>query len=459
MTKRQTTEYVCQGCGFRSGKWLGRCPDCGRWEGFVEELRSGNFPRGQGAPSALRPAGETEGPVPFDRIASQDQCRIQTGNPEFDRVLGGGLVPGSLVLIGGEPGVGKSTLLLQVAGALAGGDQPVLYVSGEESERQLKLRGERLGLQAPNLLILPETRLERIAAEAGRLQPALLIVDSIQTVFTTDLESAPGSIGQIRECATRFLFLAKSTGIPVFLIGHITKEGAIAGPKALEHIVDTVLYFEGERHHNHRIVRAVKNRFGATSEVAIFEMTGEGLLTVKNPSALFLAERPAGSAGTAVTCCVEGSRPLLIEVQALVSLSTFSAGRRMTQGFDRNRVSLLLAMLERVAGINLLGADVYLNMAGGMTVEEPAADLAVVAATVSSFRNRAVPDDIVLIGEVGLAGEIRAVPQAGLRAKEAANLGFRRCVLPEGNTPLHAAPSELEIVPVKEIQGVMDVLF
>lgn len=450
---RRSTIYTCQGCGYHTPKWLGRCPDCGAWESFVEE----RVPEGKGGASGIRNGIGT--PVPFDSIESQDNSRLSTGLPEFDRVLGGGLVPGSLVLIGGEPGVGKSTLLLQVAGAMGHGDRRILYVSGEESERQLKLRGERIGVSAPGLYVLPETELSAVESAVSALSPGLVIVDSIQTVFSPGLESAPGSISQIRDCATRFLFLAKSTGIPVLLIGHINKEGSIAGPKALEHIVDAVLYFEGERHHNHRIVRAAKNRFGAASEVALFEMTGKGLMEVGNPSAVFLAERPADAPGTAVLCCVEGSRPLLVEVQALVSLSSFSAGRRMTQGYDRNRLSLLLAMLDRVAGLGMLGADVYLNMAGGLSVEEPAADLGIVASVVGSFRNRSIPRDAAFMGEVGLTGEVRAVPQASLRIREAAGMGFTRCFVPAGNQPLHELPSGIEPIFVRTVNELLDQLF
>jgi len=456
LAKKTRTVYTCQSCGWQSGKWMGRCPECGAWESLVEEVVVPAAPR-RGTPSSGEAARARL--LRYDEIDSQADIRSPSGCPEFDRVLGGGVVPGSLVLIGGEPGVGKSTLLLQVAATVAAAGQTVLYVSGEESERQLKLRGQRLGLAAPELYIMPETQLEQIEAEVQRLRPALVVADSIQTIYTAELDSAPGNISQIRECATRFLYLAKSSGIPFFLIGHITKEGAIAGPKALEHIVDTVLYFEGERHHNHRIVRAVKNRFGATSEVAIYEMTDRGMREVANPSALFLAERPAGVAGTAVICSMEGTRPILVEVQSLVSQSNFSAGRRMTQGFDRNRISLLLAMLERVAGLNLLGADVYVNMAGGMQVDEPAADLGVVAAIVSSWHNRPLPAEAVFIGEVGLAGEVRAVPHGALRVREAATMGFGRCFLPAGNLPLQPAPKDLDIVPVKGINQLLDQLF
>lgn len=449
------TYYQCQGCGHRSSKWLGRCPGCGEWETFVEERREAASPRHK----PLRDAIVTEAvPLPFDGIDGADTLRVPTGNREFDRVLGGGLVPGSLVLLGGEPGVGKSTLLLQVAGHLAA-TLPVLYVSGEESARQVKMRGERMGLNAPNLYVFAENRMDAVTRQAVALGPGLLVIDSIQTLFAPELESAAGSIGQVRECASRLLMLGKSSGTAVCIVGHITKDGAIAGPKALEHIVDTVLYFEGERHHHHRIVRAVKNRFGASGEVALFEMTSSGLLAVGDPSSLLLAERPEGACGVAVICSIEGSRPLMVEIQALVSLSQFTAGRRMTQGFDRNRLSLLLAMLERSAGLNLLGADVYLNMVGGIEVEEPAADLGTVAAVVSSFRGRPIPGDTAFIGEVGLAGEVRSVPQASLRIKETVAMGFRRLVAPAGNIPPGGDAAGLEIVPVTRVREMLDIVF
>src|SRR5438874_1859936 len=326
-------------------------------------------------------------PVQYGEIESQTDARVPSGITEFDRVLGGGIVPGSLILIGGDPGIGKSTLLLQVADKLSGQGARVLYVSGEESERQIKMRGERLGLEAENLYLLPETNLEAIFDEIERAEPGAVIVDSIQTVFSSKIESAPGSVSQVREVAHQFLLLAKNRGVPIFLIGHVTKEGSIAGPKALEHIVDTVLYFEGERHYNHRIVRAVKNRFGAANEVGVFEMTGAGLIAVANPSEMFLQERPVGVAGSVVTACMEGTRPVLVEIQALVSGSKYGTGRRMTQGVDQNRVSLLIAMLEKRVGLHLLGDDVFVNIAGGLEVDEPAADLGVVAAIASSFKN------------------------------------------------------------------------
>ncbi|MGH9315005.1 MAG: DNA repair protein RadA, partial [Vicinamibacterales bacterium] len=384
--------------------------------------------------------------------------RITTGIGEFDRVLGGGLVPGSLVLLGGEPGIGKSTILLQAAAHFAQHTGPVLYASGEESEHQIKIRGERLGVGRAPLYLLAETCLERIVEEVARLKPALLIVDSIQTVFSLKLQSAPGSIGQVREAATQLLFTAKGQNIPTFLAGHVTKDGAIAGPKALEHIVDTVLYFEGERHHAHRVVRAVKNRFGAVSELGVFEMTGAGLRAVPNPSELFLAERPNDAPGSAVLCCIEGSRPILVEVQALVSTGAFGNARRTAVGLDHNRLSLLLAVLEKRAGLNLMAEDVFVNVAGGMTVDEPAADLGVIAAVASSVRNRPVRAATAVFGEVGLAGEIRGISQAALRVREAAQMGFSRCVLPENNCAPADVPSGCELVGVRTVGEALDEL-
>ena len=362
------------------------------------------------------------GPQLYADIDTVVAERLSTGIGEFDRVLGGGVVPGSLVLIGGEPGIGKSTLLLQAAAHFAQTIGPVLYCSGEESEHQIKSRGERLGVERAPLYILAETCLERILEEIARLRPAFVIVDSIQTVFSLKFQSAPGSIGQVRESATQLLFAAKGQNIPTFLVGHVTKDGNLAGPKALEHIVDTVLYFEGEKHHAHRVVRAVKNRFGAVSELGVFEMTGTGLKAVPNPSQLFLAERAANAPGSAVLCCVEGSRPLLVEVQALVSTSSYGNARRMASGLDQNRLSLLLAVLEKRAGLNLIAEDVFVNVAGGMTVDEPAADLAIVAAVASSVRNRAIRAATAVFGEVGLAGEIRGdQPVGAARARSGAD--------------------------------------
>ena len=397
--------------------------------------------------------------VAYAEIESQDDTRISSGVTEFDRVLGGGIVPGTLVLLGGDPGIGKSTLLLQVADKLSTSGATVLYISGEESERQIKLRGERLRIAAPNLLLLPETNLENILREVERIKPSAIIVDSIQTTFSTDIESAPGSVSQIREVAAQFLLLAKTRDIPVFLIGHVTKEGSIAGPRALEHIVDTVLYFEGERHHNHRIVRATKNRFGAANEVGVFEMTNTGLKPVANPSQMFLAERPADAAGSVVTACMEGTRPMLVEIQALVSSSKYGTGRRMTQGVDQNRVALMIAMLEKRAGMQLLGDDVFVNIAGGLDVDEPAVDLGLVTAIASSFRNQPINAHTAVFREVGLTGEVRGASQAAVRAREAQALGFKKIVMPLSNTSGLDKLLGLRVVGVRSVDEALSELF
>jgi DNA repair protein RadA/Sms len=393
-------------------------------------------------------------------IAIEQHARISTGIDEFDRVLGGGIVPGSLVLLGGEPGIGKSTLLLQAAANMARTVGPVLYSSGEESEHQVKLRGERLAIGKAPLYLLAETCLERILEEIARIKPALVIVDSIQTVFSLKFQSAPGSIGQVREAATQLLFMAKSQNVPTLLVGHVTKDGSLAGPKALEHVVDTVLYFEGERHHSHRVVRAVKNRFGAVSELGVFEMTSSGLRPVPNPSKLFLAERAANAPGSAVLCSVEGSRPILVEVQALVSTSSYGNARRMASGIDQQRLSLLLAVLEKRAGLNLAGDDVFVNIAGGMTVDEPASDLGVLAAIASSVRNRVIPATTAMFGEVGLAGEVRGISQASLRVREATQMGFRQCIMPEANIDPadRAQTGTCEFIGVRTVGEALDVL-
>jgi DNA repair protein RadA/Sms len=428
--KTSETTFICQGCGHQSRKWVGKCPECGEWNSLVEERAPASR---KGVTRSVFRRQEVAA-VAFNAIESQDDVRIPSGVAEFDRVLGGGIVPGTLVLIGGDPGIGKSTLLLQVADKLSTGTRKVLYVSGEESERQIKLRGERLNVSAPNLFLLPETHLESIFAEIDRISPGAVVVDSIQTTFSSNIESAAGSISQIREVAAQFLSLAKNRGIPVFLIGHVTKDGSIAGPRALEHIVDTVLYFEGERHHNHRIVRATKNRFGAANEVGVFEMTGAGLIAVANPSQMFLQERPVDVAGSVVTACMEGTRPMLVEIQALVSSTKYGTGKRMTQGVDQGRVALLIAMLEKRAGFQLLGDDVFVNIAGGMEVDEPAVDLGVVAAIASSFRNAVIDRHTAVFGEVGLTGEVRGATQATVRAREAQALGFKKIIMPASNT-------------------------
>ena len=453
MAKRPSTVFVCQECGSQSPKWLGRCADCGAWNSFVEE----RAPESGGAPAAghrYALAGAGGAAQLYADIKVEQHARLTTGIDEFDRVLGGGVVPGSLVLLGGEPGIGKSTLLLQAAASMARTIGPVLYSSGEESEHQIKSRGERLAVGHAPLYLLAETCLERILEEIARIKPALVIVDSVQTVFSLKFQSAPGSIGQVREAATQLLFAAKGQNVPTFLVGHVTKDGSLAGPKALEHVVDTVLYFEGERHHSHRVVRAVKNRFGAVSELGVFEMTAAGLRPVANPSKLFLSERPQNAPGSAVLCSVEGSRPILVEVQALVSSSTYGTARRMASGIDQQRLSLLLAVLEKRAGLNLIGDDVFVNIAGGMTVDEPASDLGVLAAIASSVRNRVIPTTTAMFGEVGLAGEVRGIAQAALRVREASQMGFRRCIMPEANVSDSAGPTpdgQCELVGVRTV--------
>jgi DNA repair protein RadA/Sms len=452
MTKSAKTVFVCQECGSQAAKWLGRCGDCGAWNSFVEERSQENG----AAPAAghrYALAGAAGSARLYADIEIEQHARLTTGIDEFDRVLGGGIVPGSLVLLGGEPGIGKSTLLLQAAANVARSIGPVLYSSGEESEHQIKSRGERLAVGSAPLYLMAETCLERILDEIVRIKPALVIVDSIQTVFSLKFQSAPGSIGQVREAATQLLFTAKGQNVPTFLVGHVTKDGSLAGPKALEHVVDTVLYFEGERHHSHRVVRAVKNRFGAISELGVFEMTSTGLRPVPNPSKMFLAERPANAPGSAVLCSVEGSRPILVEVQALVSSSSYGTARRMASGIDPQRLSLLLAVLEKRAGLNLIGDDVFVNIAGGMTVDEPASDLGVLVAIASSVRNRVIPATTAMFGEVGLAGEVRGTAQAPLRVREAAQMGFERCIMPDANID----PSDRQLAGECELIGVRTV--
>jgi DNA repair protein RadA/Sms len=443
----ESVGFRCAECGHRSGKWLGRCPDCQAWNSFAEE---------QDRPGRPRQGGPPPEPVPFDEIDAETAPRIGTGISEFDRVLGGGVVPGSLVLIGGDPGIGKSTLLLQVASRLAGKPGRVLYVSGEESQAQVRMRGERLGVRSHGLLFLAETALERILDAVGAAKPGALVVDSIQTVTSETLPSAAGSVGQVREAAARLLFLAKATGTPTFVIGHVTKEGAIAGPRALEHIVDTVLYFEGERHHAHRILRAVKNRFGPTNEIGIFEMTGAGLAPVPDPSRIFLGDAREPAAGSVVLPTLEGSRPLLVELQALVAEPGPGPGRRVAFGIEPGRLAILVAVLERQIGTSLAGRDIYVNVAGGFQVQDPAADLAAAAALASSLRGRRVDGRTVVFGELGLTGEVRPGGRALERLQEARRLGFRRAVFPRGNAA--GAPDSPTPVPVARLDEALGAL-
>lgn len=439
------TNFICQNCGFFSPKWMGRCPGCDEWSTLIEEIEE------KVSEDTSFPPSE---PVLYSDITKAKKKRIKTGIAELNRVLGGGVVLGSLILIGGEPGIGKSTLLLQVCRDFAAQGEKVLYVSGEESLEQIKLRGERLGVKGGDLFLLAETNLERIVRHAEKLGPQILVLDSVQTVFSSKLSSSPGTISQVREVTNQVFRFAKKNEIPSFLIGHITKQGSLAGPKSLEHMVDAVLYFEGERDHSHRVLRAFKNRFGPVSELAIFEMGNRGLEVIQNPSAFFLRERKADAAGSVVVCTIKGSRPLLAEIQALVSSTLFAGNpRRMTIGLDHFRAAMLLAIVEKKLGFSFAGEDVYLNVAGGLSVDEPAMDLGVVVAVVSCLKNRAVPPGMTLFGEIGLSGEIRSVSQPLSRVKEAVSLGFKDVVLPKGNLSI----LEKEEIPKINLLGIQNI--
>ena len=442
------TQYACQQCGHVSPKWIGRCPTCQQWNTFVEERTS--------AVAETRPSWEST-PILLDEIPGAEAPRTPTGIAEFDRVLGGGVVRGALVLLGGDPGVGKSTLMLDVCSRLAE-NAPVLYASGEESAQQIKIRGERMQLRPSRLHIYAEMSIEKILAAAEQFAARAVVIDSVQTTFSEKLEMAPGSIGQVREVTSQLLFWAKKHHIPVFLIGHITKDGALAGPKSLEHIVDTVLYFEGPRQHPHRIVRTIKNRFGPTNELGIFEMASAGLIAVEKPSALFLSHDGVVGPGSAVLCCVEGSRPLLVEIQALVSRTHFGNPRRLATGVDNQRLALICAVLEKRLGVNLWDQDIYLNVVGGLQVDEPAADLAIAAAILSSLFNRPVIESTLIFGEIGLAGEVRPAMFPEIRLKEASMLGFRRGVIPR-QAVSETATYGVELLRAGNLQEAQDSLF
>ena len=434
---------------------MGKCPDCGSWDSFVEERSVAGSDR-QGFRTI---SSRQTGPVPIDSIDLETELRLHTGIKEFDRVLGGGLVPGTLVLIGGDPGIGKSTLMLQALNGLAGQGHRVLYVSGEESIRQIRLRSKRLNTVSPDLLVVSEVEIEAILTMIETTKPTAMVVDSIQTMFNGDLTSAPGSVSQVRESTVRLMLMAKKTGIPIFLVGHVTKDGSIAGPKMLEHMVDTVLYFEGDRNHIFRILRAVKNRFGSTNEIGVFEMKDKGLDEVANPSAVFLSERPAGVAGSVVTASMEGTRPILVELQALASATNFGTPRRTILGLDPNRVALLAAVMEKILGMHLMGYDIFMNVAGGVKVTEPAMDMAIVAAVASSFLDKAVLDGTVVLGEIGLTGEVRAIGQADTRIGESRKMGFSRCLLPKSNLKRLPDIEGIEIKGVKTVSEVVENLF
>lgn len=441
------TKFCCQECGYETPKWLGKCPGCQGWNTFVEEVET-----------VVRTAGvhhtalqSQEKVTSITDIKSAQETRILTDNKELNRVLGGGLVPGSLILVGGDPGIGKSTLLLQASYELTRKEQKVLYISGEESTRQTKLRADRLNALSPLLFVLCETNIELIMQAIDQVKPDFLVIDSIQTVYHPVISSAPGSVSQVRECTAHFMRIAKTQGIATVLVGHVTKEGAIAGPRLLEHMVDCVLYFEGERHHTYRVLRAVKNRFGSTNEIGIFEMRETGLAEVSNPSELFLSERPLGVAGSTVVASMEGTRPVLVELQALVTPTNFPAPRRMATGFDHNRLSLIIAVLEKRNGLFLQNQDVYLNVAGGVKLDEPAVDLAVAISIASSLRDQPVPPFDAAFGEIGLTGEVRGVSRADQRVNEAQKLGFRRVILPEKSLKGWVPPKGIEIIGVQTV--------
>ncbi|MDF2962748.1 MAG: repair protein RadA [Paenibacillus sp.] len=444
---KQKSKFFCSECGYDSPKWLGKCPGCQAWNTFVEELET--VTKTQGMQSSLLRTKEK--PVSIINIKGTEEQRIVTRNKELNRVLGGGLVPGSLLLVGGDPGIGKSTLLLQTSHDLTQSDKKVLYISGEESVRQTKLRADRLNATSELLYVLCETNLEQIEAAIEEVQPDFLVIDSIQTVYHPAISSAPGSVSQVRECTGHFMRIAKIKGIATVLVGHVTKEGAIAGPRLLEHMVDCVLYFEGERHHSYRLLRAVKNRFGATNEIGIFEMQESGLAEVNNPSELFLSERPLGVSGSTVVASMEGTRTVLVELQALVSSTNFPSPRRMATGIDHNRLALIIAVLEKRIGMFLQNQDAYVNVAGGVKLDEPAVDLAIAVSIASSLREQPTQPYDVVFGEVGLTGEVRGVSRVDQRVKEAEKLGFRRVILPEKSLKGWTPPSSIEIIGVSTV--------
>lgn len=447
MVKAKTV-FVCQECGYESPKWMGRCPGCRNWNTLVEETI---HPVSSGAhPSASSGKYESR-PTLLSDVDLEKEPRILTDMKEFNRVLGGGVVPGSLVLVGGDPGIGKSTLLLQTSERMAAAGKKVLYLSGEESVRQTKMRAERLGAGSKGLYVLAETDIGRMETQLEPLSPDVLIVDSIQTIYNPELTSAPGSISQVRSCTGELMRLAKSRGLAIFIVGHVTKNGALAGPRTLEHMVDTVLYFEGERHHTFRILRAVKNRFGSTNEMGVFEMKESGLIEVANPSEVFLQERAEGAAGSTVVAAMEGSRPVLVEVQALVTPTSFGNPRRMATGVDSHRLSMLMAVLEKRVGMLLQNQDAYVNVAGGIKLDEPAVDLAMAVSIASSFRNRPTRVTDVFIGEIGLTGEVRRVSRIEQRVREAAKLGFRRSFIPGKNIGGWAPPEGMDVIGVESL--------
>lgn len=456
MAKAKKRVFFCQNCGHEESKWLGQCPACKEWNTFVEEKITVSA---SGKSGAARSGKETDiNIVPLMNVSTDEDERIQTQIQELDRVLGGGIVEGSLVLVGGDPGIGKSTLLLQVCQKLSSINKKVLYISGEESLKQIKLRANRMGEFSGNLFLLCETNLEMIRTAIEKQKPDMVVIDSIQTMYSEEVTSAPGSVSQVRESTNVFMQLAKGMNIAVFIVGHVTKEGTVAGPRVLEHMVDTVLYFEGDRHASYRILRSVKNRFGSTNEIGVFEMRKEGLIEVENPSEFMLSGKPENASGSVVACAMEGTRPMLMEIQALVCRSNFGMPRRTAAGIDYNRVNLLMAVLEKRVGLPLSNYDAYVNIAGGIRMNEPAIDLGVIMAVASSYKNKPVAEDMIVFGEVGLSGEVRAVTMPEQRVAEARKLGFKTCVLPEVCVKNIGHAEGIELVGVKSVAQAMDLI-
>jgi len=450
---KSTTVFFCNSCGYESSKWMGQCPGCREWNTFTEE------PKAKSATGASRSArGTFEKPVKLVEISSESENRISTNIEELDRVLGGGVVPGSLILVGGDPGIGKSTLLLQVCKNLSDADNDILYVSGEESLRQIKMRAERLGQFNDRLSVLCETNLSDIETNIRNLNPKVVVIDSIQTMYSEDVSSAPGSVSQVRETTNVLLQIAKGLNIAVFIVGHVTKEGTVAGPRVLEHMVDTVLYFEGDRFASYRVLRGVKNRFGSTNEIGVFEMNSDGLREVKNPSEYMLSGRPKDAKGSVVICAMEGTRPILLEIQALVCQTSFGIPRRQATGTDLNRVNLLMAVLEKRVGLHISDCDAYVNVAGGMKISEPGADLGIIFAIVSSFKNRPVDENILVFGEVGLSGEVRSVSNIEQRVIEAQKLGFKKVVLPKSGIRQLRSKTDIELIGVDNLEEALKIV-
>lgn len=452
MAKKNSTVFVCNGCGYESPKWLGKCPACGEWNSFFEEKVVTSS--GSSIKDKSKPKSET---IKLNEVVHKETFRLKTGVDELDRVLGGGFVQGSLTLLGGEPGIGKSTLILQICNSVKV-DGPILYVSGEESAEQIKLRADRLGIKNDNLLFLAETDVDNVELALEKSGAKFVIIDSVQTMYSEDITSAPGSVSQVREITARIMKMCKQTGITTIIIGHVTKDGNIAGPRVLEHMVDTVLYLEGERYFSYRILRGVKNRFGSTNEIGMFEMQSEGLVEIKNPSELLISERDGNPSGSVIVVSMEGTRALILEMQALATPTVFGMPRRNANGIDYNRLTLLMAVLEKRAGMNLSSQDVYINLVGGIKVNEPALDLGIVLSAASSFKNVAIKEDVVVIGEVGLTGEVRSVNMIEKRIKEAEKLGYKTCIIPESNKKLLKEKFKLDIIGVKNLVDAMKFL-